>query len=404
VTEAARRLFPALSLKYEDLAGTEYSKGREYKGKTYAVEAQQSVYRGGEYWIVIEQAKINLKISRANRKKIKDDLILSVKKAFYSMIRAEETLVLQEDFLKKVETILRSVEKQHAEGVCPELEYLDVQGRYSQAYFQYMSAEEDLKLAEVILKQAMNLGHEENVNIKYSLDVDEKEIDIEECFKLALDNNPDIKISELSKEYASLGKKLVVAKKYPKVDLLGSYGASGEAYLEDTLTTEDQWYLGTKVQIPIGGSTGHYSYTTERNASVLSAYQGTESSVHSYKFNFFDDMKYFSKGEEADIELEEAEHALSKAKKEALLSVEENFYNCEKALIHVDAARNKVKFQTKETEIYKLKRGMGAALDSQVVESVMKLTQEKFSLVQAITDYYSALAGINRSIGLESYF
>ena len=403
VWEAMRRFFPAVSIKYEDLAGTEYTAGREYKGETYAIEGQQALYRGGEYMIVLKQAKLNLRIAEENKKKIRNEIIASAKGAFYSMARAKETLEIQEDFYNESEVIYRSVNKQYEKGVCSELELLDVESRYNMAYYQYISSEEDLKLAKVILKQAIDLDPAQDIDIKYSLEYERVDPDLKTCIDMALKNRAKIKINELVLGYTELGKKLATAKGRPKLEILGSYGESGEAFKEDTLIKEEQWYVGAKVDVPFGGSTAKYAYTQEQNAPVLSTAKGTETTVHSYKVSLLDNLQQFSIKKQAAVEYEEALNELRKKREEVTLEVEEHFYNYLKALIRVDASASKVKFQAKEAEIYRLRRSLGGTVDSQVMESIMKLSQQRFAYIQAITDYFIAVANLNKAIGVEDY-
>ena len=87
-----------------------------------------------------------------------------------------------------------------------------------------------------------------------------------------------------------------------------------------------------------------------------------------------------------------------------MLELKEGFFNYEKAIIQLDAAKTKVNFQTKEAEILKLRRGFGEATDSQVVESLVKVAQEQYSYVQAITDYYMSIVSLNKAIGIDDYF
>jgi len=403
VLESRRRLFPTLSLKLEGVEGTEYSEGKRYIGQTYAVEGQQPVFRGGEYWFVLRQAKINLRISEQNRKRIGEDLILSVKKAFYSLIKAEETLKQQEYLLGEIEKIHNSVNRQHEQGVCSELEFLSVQAKYDQIYFQFMSANEDLKFAKLILNQAMNLDSEQPIDIQYSLEIERHELDLESCLDLALKNRAKIEINKLTLEYAGVGKKLARSKGLPKIDLLGSYGESGEAFKEEDILFAKQWYVGTQVKIPFGGNTAEYSLTMEESAPILSAYRGTETTIHSYKLNILDDLRYFSGTQQADIEYEEARNELNKTKKEIIMAVREAFFNYEKSLIRINVAKSKLKFQSKEVEIFKLKRSLADASDSQIIDSLIRFVQEKFSYVQSVTDYYTAVATLNNVIGVEDY-
>lgn len=42
--------------------------------------------------------------------------------------------------------------------------------------------------------------------------------------------------------------------------------------------------------------------------------------------------------------------------------------------------------------------------DSNVVESMIKLAQERFGYIQAVSDCHTSLAGVNKAIGVEDYF
>ena len=69
-----------------------------------------------------------------------------------------------------------------------------------------------------------------------------------------------------------------------------------------------------------------------------------------------------------------------------------------------ETATNKVKYQEKDLEFVKLRRSMGEADDSNVVESMIKLSQEKFGYLQALADCHISLATINKAIGSEDYY
>lgn len=404
VKEAWRKLMPSLSLKWDEVEGTEFT-GSDYMSRKYGVEAKQPLFHGGELLHVLQQAKVNLKIAQENKRRIKNELTQSVKKAFYSLVRAKEILEQQENLLNEVERIFNSVKSQYQQDLCSELELLDVESKYNEVYFQFISSNEDLKLAELILKQAMNIEGRQPVDIGYSLEFENAlEIDLDSCLELALVNRPGLKINELVTEFTKYGKKIASAKGLPRVDITGSFGQGSEVYKEESFDMNNEWYVGTKVSIPFGGSTAQYSVTKEKNAPYLATYQGTESIQHSYRINLLDDLKIFSTKKEADIDYEQAKHELDDKKEKVILEVEEAFFAYEKALIQIDAAKSKMDFQYREVEIFRLKRSYGELTDSQVIDSLIKLTQEQFSRVQAITGYYIAITDLNKAIGIDDHF
>jgi len=404
IIEATRNLFPTLSLTLDDATGKEPS-GSDYESRKYGAEGSQAIYHGGELWHILKQAKLNLAITEENERRLKSEVISSVRKAFYSLVKAKETVGQQDELLKEVEKVFDSVNNQYKQGVCSELDFLDVQAKHSQVYFQTMSSVEDEQLANLILKQAMNIDPDEAIDIEYTFEFQKIDIKLRECLNLAYMNRSEVRINELVSEFTVYSKKIAKAKGLPRLDVDAYYGKGGEAYKEDdNLSMEDEWFIIGKMSIPFGGSTLNYSYTTEESAPSLSSFEGTETQVHSFKLGVLDDLRYFSNKREADIEYIQATNELEKIKKEVMLQVKEAFVDYTKALIQIDAAKNKLRFQSKEAEILKIRRGFDEATDSKVVEALINRTQEQFSYVQAVANYYSAIADINKAIGIDDHF
>jgi hypothetical protein len=216
-------------------------------------------------------------------------------------------------------------------------------------------------------------------------------------------------------QYYIYERKIAKSKNWPKIDFIGSFGMAKEEYISkdagvDPLGTvdadqkmEQQWYAGIKCSIPLWGSTGEYSYTKEVWAPVVSAYRGTSTITNSYKFNFLDNLAQFSEKASADVDLDRARQEFIKTKQDVTLEVKESCFNYEKALLQLDTASNKMKYQESDLELTKFKRQMDEAQDSNVVDSMIKLAQEKFGYVQAISDCQIAIASINKAVGIPDY-
>ena len=139
-------------------------------------------------------------------------------------------------------------------------------------------------------------------------------------------------------------------------------------------------------------------------APSIGSFQGTESLVHSWKFSVLDDLKYFSRRKEADVEYSKSLNELQKSKNQVTMDVKESFYNYEKALVQLDVALSKLQFQEAEIEVVELKKGMDEATYSDVISAHTKLAQEKYSYIQSITDFYTSIAGLNKAVGIEDHF
>ena len=174
--------------------------------------------------------------------------------------------------------------------------------------------------------------------------------------------------------------------------------------VDDDQKMEQQWYAGVKCSVPLWGSTAEYSYTNEHWVPVVSAYHGTETITNNVKFNFLDNLAQYSDKYASDVDLDKARQELIKTKQDVTLEAKESCFNYEKALLQLDTATNKVKYQESDLELIKFKRQMEEAQDSNVVESMIKLAQERFGYVQALSDCNVALAGISKAVGIPDYF
>jgi len=418
--EARRNMLPTLGIRFEEYSGR--VQGRAYVGRKQYLEGQQPVFHGGELYFTVKQAEVNLEVVRNDYARIRNELVLQVKKGYHTLLKAKENLALQTDLSQEVTRIFGMVQKEFEEGLTSRLELLNVSSQMSQVRFQFVSAEGDEAVAELILKQAMNADPKMSIDIKPMPEFKKAKIDFDKTMRLALMNRPEMRINTLMINYYKYGKKITDAKGWLKVDIMGNWGLAKEEYTpEDTQgptsgagtanpifdpdrKLEQQWYAGFKASVPFWGSTGEYSWTKEEWVPVVSAFQGTEAVTQTYKFNILDNLKYYSDRQSADIDFDRARQELNKIKQDITLEVREGCFNYQKALIQLETASNKVKYQEKDLELNRLRREMDEVQDSNVIESLIKLAQEKFGYEQALTDCHIAVASVNKAIGVEDYF
>lgn len=414
--EARRNMVGTATIRFEEYSGR--VSAREYTGRKQFIEGQQPVFHGGELFYTMKQAEVNLEVVKNDYARIKNDIILQVKKAYYTFLKAKENLEFQKALFEEVARISDMVDKQYEAGVLPKLELLNVASQASQVNFQFISAEGDKAVAELILKQAMNVDPKGKMDIRPRFGIRKISADFEKVLQAAMLNRPEMKINTLMLTYYNYEKNIAKAKGWPKVDLMGNWGLMKEEFasedrlgppagttaLDPDVKLEQQWYAGFKVSMPFWGSTGEYSWTKEQWVPVVSAFQGTEATTTAYKFNILDNLKYYSDRQSSEIDFDRARQELTKVKQDITLEVRENCFNYEKALIQLDTATSKIAFQEKDLELNRLRREMDEVPDSTVVESMIKMAQEKFGYSQARSDYCTAVASLNKAIGIEDYF
>jgi outer membrane protein TolC len=413
--EARRNLLPKVGVRMEEHTGQIY--GRRFYGKSTAVDLQQTAWHGGEYMYTMMQAQTNLKMVSREYARLKNDLVLQVKKAYYTLIKSKENLAFQDDLSRETAKIREAVDKQFESGVGTNLEFLNVSSQANQVKFQLMSAKGDLEIAGLILKQAMNVDIKETIDVEPLKEFKKVDVDFDKALKDALVYRPEMQIDSLKLQFSIYELRIKKAKAWPKIDFIGSFGMAKEEYISKDQGVDpasgtvdadqkmlQQWYAGIKCSVPMWGSTGEYSYTKEVWAPVVSAYRGTSTITNSYKINFLDNLAMYSERAEADAQLGEARQQLIKTKQDVSLEAKEACFNYEKALLQLDTAAAKVKYQQSDLELTKFRRQMDEVQDSNVIDSMIKLAQEKFGHVQAVSDCRTAIASIAKAVGKPDYF
>ena len=423
VNETKRNLLPTATLIYEQYTGE--VNARQYIGRKQYIEGQQPVFAGGQLWFAMKQAQVNLEISKCDYSKIKNELTLQVKKGYYTLGKARENLRIQDELYNEVIKIAEMVRKEAEFNVTSKLEYLNTSSQATQVKYQLEAAAGDVGVAELILKQTMNLDPLEKLLVRPKMDFRKADVSYEEAARSAFTYNPAIKMNTLMLQYYDYGRRIAAGKFLPKIDILGSWGLAKEEYSpEDMLgptspsgaaasggpiydvdtKLEQQWYAGVKGSMNFWGSTGEYSYVREQWVPVVSAYQGTEAATNTFKLHVLDKIDAYSDKQQAQVDYDRSRQELTKVKQDTTLEIKEGCFNYEKALLQLDTSTNKVKYQTMDLEYTQIKRGYDEAPDSAVVDSMMKLAQEKFGYAQALADCHIAVASINKAIGVEDYY
>jgi outer membrane protein TolC len=408
--ESRRNLLPKVSVTMEQSDGRIY--GRKYAGTKKYVEGEQvlPVMYGAETFFIMKQAEVNIKVMKEELRKAKSELIFQVKKSFYSLAKAKENTRLQADLEREVKDILERVKKENETSLISKLEFMNVSSQASQVDYQLTSARSDESLAALMLKHAMNINYRDGIDIALDPEFTKSEIDFDKALAVAFASRPEMRINSLTVEYNKYEKDISKSKGWPKITMMGNWGLAKEQFVEeDKLPTdperkmEQQWYTGIKVSMPFWGSTAEYAYTQEDWVPVVSAYQGTAAITNTAKVNLWDKMGYYSDKVAAEVEHDKARQEMEKTKQDVTTEVREGCFNYEKALILLGAASRKVKYQEGDLEFVRFKRGMDEAQDSTVMESMIKLTQERFGYTQALMDCHAAVASINKAVGVDDY-
>ena len=70
----------------------------------------------------------------------------------------------------------------------------------------------------------------------------------------------------------------------------------------------------------------------------------------------------------------------------------------------MEYAQQKIAFREEQVKILKAQASVNEALPSQVLEAVIRLSEEKAARAQVLTNHYVALAKLNKAVGLADHY
>ena len=410
LTETKRALFPTVQATVDYNGGINV--GRFYKGEAQKINVNQPIFHGGELIFTMHQAEENVKASKEEYQKARNEFIQQIRTAFYGVVKAEYNAQYQFELYEKVNTLYKRIQEEHRQKLISEVDFLNAESQYQQVYFQVESARNDLLSADLLFHQALSLTSDQELPIDLKLKFVKVDPVFDEVLELSLKTNPDIEIAEhhlISSEY---GVKIYKAKKLPRVDLRGSYGYLGEVN-KDTieiaadnadLDTEKEWFLGVHASMPLGPNSVEYDQVKNVFGPTVLALTGSEAWRHRATFNLFDRFADVTDEKSAEAAWLQSRADYQKAKNDLTVKLRDHFYELEKSLIQIDSSVARMRYQEKQNGILEYLLGLQETTAANYFEGLVQLAQNKFSFIQAVTDYDLALSDLGVSIGDPNYF
>ncbi len=407
--DAFRSLFPNVKLKASHTVG-DVMEDIAFTEEQYGVEGEQVLYQGGRLMNAYKQSKVNVALSEARCKKIVNDLNFKVAEAYYNIVTAVMNIRLQKELFEQAEVIVELADKRYEAGLSTNLEILNVKSRYNQIQFQLATAERDLALARFKLKQVIGLDiSEQDIDLS---EVDTElpfkivDINLDECLKAASNNQPDIVVNKLLVESNDYGEKIAQGKEGFSVDLTGFYGRGDSYYDTEPKNLDNNWNVGLKVSKPFWFATPSYSFTRDKTSMKVGDTDRTGSTVNSGEIAILDKNALAVRSEikEAKINKQKAENELIETRRQAALEIKEAYYNYQESILQVKNTLEKVRFHKEATKVAMAQASLNEALQSQLLEAMIQLVDEKSVYIKALSDYSLAIVKINKAIGIKDYF
>ncbi|WP_371372204.1 TolC family protein [Sporomusa aerivorans] len=320
------------------------------------------LYTGGKLEGTIEKAKIGRKAADYGLEESRQQVKLNATTGYYNILQTRNLVKLSEESLSQLEAHLKNVAAQYNAGTVAKSDVLRSEVEKASAEQSLIKANNSYELAVSSFNNVIGLPLETEIAVKEDLKYEAYGQSLEDCIKTALSNRPDLAQANAAVESAKADIK--VAKSGNKLSVAA--------------TAAENWYDS---EFP----------GTDKNTWTVGV---------SASYNLFDAGLTRSQVKGAESSLDKVSEQLRQAKDAAQLEVRQAYLNMKEAEKRIDTSKVAVVKAEEDFKIAQVRYSAGVGTNLDVIDSQVALTSAKTDYVQALYDYNSSRAKLDKAMGL----
>lgn len=398
---ARRALWPSVDAFWKGTNGT--STGQDFKGTEYAVEFQKPLLTWGKTKALFLQSKINWEIAKRNLQKEVSELDFKVEQAYFILSNALQDVQDVHKLYEDTQKDLEIAKKRYKLELVRELEWLKAKSKVDEIYYRTQAAEKDLMLAQLTLEQILDSRNASPFTVQARLGPYNAETTLEQCIDLALKNRSDLIVNEMLMEYNKLGQKIANSEYKWNVNLEGNVGLNNENFISESRSLQKEYFLGLKVTKVFGAQTFEDNFITQDKVPSAGQTTSTQFTSNTLKWYLWNSTAKINM-KEADIKYLKSIDEYIKKRNSVVFEIKKSYYEYQKAKQQLGNNFQKVKIAEQEVKISVARLQLNEILDSELLETKDRFARTKAEYGQALSGYYTAVANLNKAIGLTDYF
>ncbi len=326
----------------------------------------QPLFTGGKilnsYWL----ASYSYEIMKEEYNRVKTNLTLNVKKAFYSVLLAEKFVKIAEESYEVLKNHYKVTESLYKEGKISSFDLSRVKVQLVNCETDVIKAKNGLELAKKYLLNLINYKEEEqDISFEGSLETELIELkELSYYIDQALKNRPEIKQLNYQQKISELSLKLAISENLPNISFVTSYDYQKPYYFSD------DWKNVSTIMLVL-----NYPLF---DGLWLTNYSKIKSSKHNLE------QTKFNKKQIIDM---------------IKLEVEKTYLNIIEAKKRINVQKENVNVAKENLRIAQDRYKQGLISDLDVRDTQLALTQAKLNYYQAIFDYIMAKEELLKNIG-----
>ncbi|MGB7062637.1 MAG: TolC family protein [Candidatus Zixiibacteriota bacterium] len=355
------RYDPLLGRAVPDTSGIQTS-----KSYSAGISARQSWSLGGYNFYQIKEYNARKKSAESSVALTRQELILSVKQAYFDVLKAKMLLEIQQKALMRADEQLRIAETRYELGAASYSDVLKAKVQHGDVKLALIGAQNSVKLAKATLNSWMGQDVDSPIDVEENLTVPEFDYVYENALDRAMNDNPNVRNaeSELRSAEATLG--MARSGFFPNLNLSGSYswGNPELDQLESFLDRDYSWRFSASISLNIFDN-----FLKNHNLSWSKANRNS------------------------------AKEMFRQAKRDVALELKQAFLNVQEAEEKIDLTEKKVASAQEDLDLMQEKYNLGAANILELLDAEVSFKQAESDQVEAWYDYNLAVAQFEKAIG-----
>ncbi len=377
LTEARANFYPSL-----DVTGsfdqTDPNRLPSFNGQQFGSEsnwsvdlrASNTIYSGGRDSAAIRRAKLLEDAARLELQAASQDVTLEVKSRFYAALLTAAQVEVQTQTTQLLEEDIAAEKKRLAAGSVSDFNVLRAEVALANSRTPLIRAKNEAVLAKEELRRVMGIGADytagevEDFQIAGVLEQPSFSIELADALRRAEQNRVELKRQQLRVEAEQAGIAIAEADRAPTLGVFAGVGSDKSRFSDSLSDEEHGWNAGVET-----------------------------------KWNLFNGFRTSAQVGAARSGESLARIAQSDERQRIALEVRREFLRLQEAR-ELLTASNKVIDQAEESlRLARARTAAGAAVQLDVLDTQVALTEAKTNRVRALYDYCVAVARMQRAIG-----
>ncbi|MFQ5709109.1 MAG: TolC family protein [bacterium] len=331
-----------------------------------SLTVEQPLFQSGKVTGGIKAANLFKKLSNQRFQAVQADVVLAVKKAYYTVQLDEQLLAIDQQSLDQRLAHLINSRKLFLQGQVAELDTLRAWVDYTNLQPGVYRMESNLRIAENQLKQIVGLDLEQEITLAGALDYDPTDgISIADVYQEAFQKRPELKQLRFQAAILKHNIGITRADRLPKLFFSASY---------DNIAQSDQFDFGSGFNSSISG-------TLRLEVPI------------------FTGLRTLAKVQQAKLSYKNAEYQIQMFEDNLKIELKTIYLNIKEAEKRVEAQQHAINQSERAFRIAQRRYNEGVGTQLELGDALLALNVSKTNYARAVYDHRIALAELEKAIG-----